>query len=84
MVFGIVEAQHFLFVDTRTQIGRVIRMIENQHPGLANSLVGPWYVGLLRSNISLSTAEAEYVAAVSACTQLLWMRQTSKEYGVHL
>jgi len=32
--------------------------------------------------ISLSTAEAEYVAAASACTQLLWMRQTLKEYGV--
>ena len=33
--------------------------------------------------ISLSTAEAEYVAAASACTQLLWMRQTLKEYGVN-
>ena len=31
--------------------------------------------------ISLSTAEAEYVAAAIACTQLLWMRQTLKEYG---
>ena len=33
--------------------------------------------------ISLSTAEAEYVAAASACTQLLWMRQTLKEYSVN-
>jgi hypothetical protein len=33
--------------------------------------------------ISLSTTEAEYVAAASCCTQLLWMRQTLKEYGVH-
>ena len=33
--------------------------------------------------ISLSTAEAKYVAAASACTQLLWMRQTLKEYGVN-
>jgi hypothetical protein len=32
--------------------------------------------------ISLSTAEAEYVAAASGCTQLLWMRQTLKDYGV--
>jgi hypothetical protein len=32
--------------------------------------------------ISLSTAESEYVAAASACTQLLWMRQTLKEFGV--
>jgi hypothetical protein len=33
--------------------------------------------------ISLSTAEAEYIAAASGCTQLLWMRQTLKEYGVN-
>ena len=33
--------------------------------------------------ISLSTAEAVYVAAASACTQLLWMRQNLKEYGVN-
>ena len=33
--------------------------------------------------VSLSTAEAEYVAAASAFTQLLWMRQTLKEYGVN-
>ena len=32
--------------------------------------------------ISLSTPEAEYVAAARACTQLLWMRQNLKEYGV--
>ena len=32
--------------------------------------------------ISLSTAEAEYVAAASGCTQLLWMRKTLKDYGV--
>ena len=31
---------------------------------------------------STSEAEAEYVAAVSCCTQLLWMRQTLKEYRV--
>jgi hypothetical protein len=33
--------------------------------------------------ISLSIAEAEYVAATSGCTKLLWMRQTLKEYGVN-
>lgn len=33
--------------------------------------------------ISLSTAESEYVVVVSACTQLLWMRQTLKEFGVN-
>ena len=33
--------------------------------------------------ISLSSTEAEYVAAASCCSQLLWMRQTLKEHGVH-
>ena len=33
--------------------------------------------------VSLSTTEAEYVAAAGACTQLLWMRQTLKAYGVY-
>ena len=31
----------------------------------------------------LFRSEAEYVAAASGCTQLLWMRQTLKEFGVH-
>jgi hypothetical protein len=33
--------------------------------------------------VSLYTAEAEYVAAASCCAQLLWMRQTLEDYGVH-
>jgi hypothetical protein len=32
--------------------------------------------------ISLSSAEAEYIAAASCCAQLLWMRQTLKDYGL--
>src|SRR3954469_1716271 len=32
--------------------------------------------------VSLSTAEAEYVAAASCATQILWMRQTLKDYGL--
>jgi hypothetical protein len=32
--------------------------------------------------VSLSTTEAEYVAVASCCAQLLWMRQTLKDYGV--
>jgi hypothetical protein len=31
--------------------------------------------------VSLSTAEAEYVADGSCCAQLLWMRQNLKDYG---
>ncbi|KAK2385434.1 putative mitochondrial protein [Trifolium repens] len=32
--------------------------------------------------VALSTAEAEYVAAGSSCTQLVWMKQMLKEYDV--
>ena len=35
-----------------------------------------------KSCVSLSSTEAEYVAAGSCCAQLLWMRQTLKDYGV--
>ena len=31
---------------------------------------------------SLSTAEAEYVAAGSCCTQILWMKNMLKDYGI--
>jgi hypothetical protein len=31
--------------------------------------------------VALSTVEVEYVAASSCCAQLLWMRQTLKNYG---
>jgi hypothetical protein len=31
--------------------------------------------------VTLSTAEVEYVTAGSYCAQLLWMRQTLKDYG---
>ena len=32
--------------------------------------------------ISLSTAEAEYIAAGSCCTQLLWMQKLLHDYGI--
>ena len=31
-----------------------------------------------QASISLSTSEAEYIAAASSCTQVLWMKQTLK------
>jgi hypothetical protein len=37
-----------------------------------------------QNSISLSTAEAEYISAASCCPQLLWMKQTFKDYGVTL
>eukprot|EP00253_Pinus_taeda_P001492 PITA_01492 len=35
-----------------------------------------------QSSIALSTAEAEYVAAASGCTQLLWMMQTLQDLQI--
>ena len=34
--------------------------------------------------VSLSTAEAEYIVAGSCCAQLLWMKQTLKDYGINV
>jgi hypothetical protein len=34
-----------------------------------------------KNSITKSTTEAEYVATGSCCAQLLWMRQTLKDYG---
>jgi hypothetical protein len=34
--------------------------------------------------VALSTAEAEYIAAGQCCVQLLWMRQTLRNYGYKL
>lgn len=35
-----------------------------------------------QNSVSLSTAEAEYIAAGSCCTQLMWMRQMMSDYGI--
>ena len=32
--------------------------------------------------VSLSTAEAKYIVVGACCTQLLWMKQTLKDYGI--
>ncbi|KAG9442375.1 hypothetical protein H6P81_018229 [Aristolochia fimbriata] len=39
-----------------------------------------WYCKK-QNSIFLSTAEAEYIAAGSCCTQLLWMKQMLADYG---
>ena len=35
-----------------------------------------------QSSVSLSTAEAEYIAAAACCTQILWMKQTLQDIHV--
>jgi hypothetical protein len=35
-----------------------------------------------QSSVALSTIEAEYVAAASCCSQLLWMMATLRDFGL--
>jgi hypothetical protein len=67
-------------------IGRGVRLIGRAHRGLASSWEDLWCLGLQRSKIRslFSTAEAEYIAAGHCCAQLLWMRQTLRDYGYKL
>jgi hypothetical protein len=37
-----------------------------------------------QNSVALSTAEAEYITAGHCCAQLLWMRQTLRDYGYKL
>jgi hypothetical protein len=37
-----------------------------------------------QNSVALSTAEAEYIVAGHSCVQLLWMRQTLRDYGYKL
>jgi hypothetical protein len=46
---------------------------------LGRSLVS--WASKKQNSVALSTAEAEYVAAGYCCAQLLWMRQTLRDYG---
>ncbi|BFG37724.1 hypothetical protein CerSpe_239980 [Prunus speciosa] len=47
---------------------------------IGNNLVS-WF-SKKQNCVSLSTAEAEYIAAGSCCIQLLWMKQMLNDYGI--
>jgi hypothetical protein len=49
---------------------------------LGRSLVS--WASKKQNSVDLSTAEAEYIAAGHCCAQLLWMRQTLRDYGYKL
>jgi hypothetical protein len=49
---------------------------------LGRSLVS--WASKKQNYVALSTAEAEYIAAGHCCAQLLWMRQTLRDYGYKL
>ena len=73
-----------LLLDFLILIGLVILMIEKAPP------VGLFYVGAnlvawmskKQNSVSLSTVEAEYIAAGSCCSQLLWMKNVLTDYGI--
>ncbi|XP_024004132.1 uncharacterized protein LOC112081591 [Eutrema salsugineum] len=47
---------------------------------LGNNLIS--WLSKKQNSVSLSTAEAEYIAMGSCCSQLLWMKQMSADYGI--
>ena len=47
---------------------------------VGNNLVS--WMSKKENSISLSTAKAEYIAAGSCCTQLLWMQKLLHDYGI--
>jgi hypothetical protein len=49
---------------------------------LGRSLVS--WASKKQNSVALSTAEAEYIATGHYCAQLLWMRQTLRDYGYKL
>jgi hypothetical protein len=49
---------------------------------LVRSLVS--WASKKQNSVALSTAEAEYIVAGHCCAQLLWMRQTLRDYGYKL
>jgi hypothetical protein len=51
-------------------------------PFLGRSLVS--WASKKQNSVALSTAEDEYIAAGHCCAQLLWMRQTLRDYGYKL
>jgi hypothetical protein len=62
------------------------RLIGRVHQGtcqfLGRSLVS--WSSKKQTFVALSTAEVEYVAAEQCCAQLLWMRQTLRDFGYNL
>ena len=47
---------------------------------LGNNLVS--WMNIKQNSVSLSTTEAEYIAAASCCAQLLWMKKLLHDYGI--
>jgi hypothetical protein len=82
--YGIQKERIYLLLPTQMQIGQVVLMTD-EAPVEQVFYLGECLVSWLskkQSSISLSTAEAEYIAATTCCTQVLWMKQTLTDIQV--
>jgi hypothetical protein len=59
------------------------RTVRCDHPTIGSATCRPLITQTMLP-VSLSTAEAEYVAVGQCCAQLLWMRQTLRDFGYNL
>jgi hypothetical protein len=78
--YGIQKERIYHLLPTQMHIGKVALMTDEALVEQRSTWVSVYYLVQARNNpsISLSTAEAEYIAAVGCCTQVLWMKQTLK------
>ena len=90
-VSGTVDYENWMSKDTNTVIvgfsvadwARCVDDRKSTFGGcffVGNNLVA-WH-SKKQTSTSLSTAKAEYIAAGSCCTQLLWMKQMMQDYGI--
>jgi hypothetical protein len=63
-----------------------VKLIERVHQGLVSFWEDPWCLGLQEIKLSSSfyRHKVEYIAVGHCCAQLLWMRQTLRDYGYKL
>jgi hypothetical protein len=82
--YGIQKEKIYHLWPTQMQIGQVVLMTD-EAPVEQTFYLGECLVSWLskkQSSVSLSTAEAEYIAATTCCTQVLWMKQTLTDIQV--
>ena len=84
MVFGILRILLWFWWVFLMPISVGVGWIASRHPALVNFSVHLWCLGPLakQASVALSSTEAEYVAAASCCSQILWMKQTLQDYGL--
>jgi hypothetical protein len=76
--YGIQKEKIYHLLPTQMQIRQVVLMTD-EAPSGATFYLGEFLVSWLskkQSSVSLSIAEAEYIAVAACCTQVLWMKQT--------